>query len=201
MMTHLDESQLVDLIDGHLAPALAEHVDECDTCRTRVAALRDALGDAKLDEGHEPSPLFWDHFSARVSAAVRHEAPRAAPRGWMAWMRNPATGWATTASIAVLLMVGALWRATLQAPVSPSAVAPITTRASAPAPVPDDVESDRAWAVVRTAAGDLAWEDVTAAGITAHPGAAEGVAMELTADERTELARLIRAELKASGAS
>jgi len=55
--------------------------------------------------------------------------------------------------------------------------------------------------VVRTAADDLAWEDVTAAGITAHPGAAEGVAMELTADERTELARLIASEMKASGAS
>ena len=200
MTKHLDESQLVDLIDGHLEPALAEHVEECDACRARVATLRDALGDATLDEGHEPSPLFWDHFSARVSAAVRHEEPLPAPQGWMAWMRNPATAWATTASIAVLLMVGALWRATLLAPV-PAAVAIAPVVASSPAPVPDVVEADRAWAVVRTAADDLAWEDVTAAGITAHPGAAEGVAMELTADERTELARLIASEMKASGAS
>jgi hypothetical protein len=199
-MTHLDESQFVDLIDGVLPPSRAEHVDECDACRARLAALRATLDAARGDEGHEPSPLFWDHFAARVSAAVRHEEPLPAPPGWTAWLRSPATAWATCASIAVLLMVGALWRATLQAPVFPSvALAPAATPAAAP--LADDVEADRAWAVVRTAAGDLAWDDVTAAGITAHPGAAEGVALELTADERTELARLIATEMNDSGPS
>lgn len=201
-MKHLDEPELVDLLDGHLAPALAEHVDECDACRERAAALRDTLAAARLDEGHEPSPLFWDHFSARVAAAVGDEQPPAAPSGWRAWLSSPATAWATSASVAVLLMVGALWHATLQAPVFPAVAPSRAPQAAAPAAVaPDDVEADRAWAVVRTAATDLAWDEVTATGIAAHPGAAEGVAMELTADERTELARLIMAEMKAAGAS
>jgi hypothetical protein len=116
-------------------------------------------------------------------------------------MRSPATAWATTASVAVLLMVTALWRATLQAPV-PHRGAPATVAATMPLAVtPDDLEADRAWAVVRTAAGDLAWEDVTAAGITAHPGAAERVALELTAAERAELARLLESEMKPNGLS
>lgn len=198
-MTHLDESQFVDLIDGVLPPARAEHVDECDACRARLAALRAALEAARSDERREPSPLFWDHFAARVSEAVRHEQPLPAAPGWSAWLRSPATAWATCASMAVLLMVGALWRATLHAPVFPTVSAPAA--APAMAPIADDVEADRAWAVVRTAAGDLAWDDVAAAGITAHPGAAEGVALELTADERTELARLLATEMKDSGPS
>jgi hypothetical protein len=64
----------------------------------------------------------------------------------------------------------------------------------------DDADTDAAWAVVRMAAQDLRWEDAHAIGITAGPGAAEGIALELTADERAELARLIDTEMKRSGA-
>ena len=200
-MRHLDEAEVVDLIDGALAPSRAEHVDECDACRARVVMLRSALADVRTDEGHVPSPLFWDHFAARVSDAVRSEAPIATGPAWIAWMRSPATAWATSASIAVLLMVTALWRATLHAPV-PYRDTPATIAATVPlAEAPDDVEADRAWAVVRTAADDLAWEDVTAAGITAHPGSAERVALELTAPERAELARLLESEMKPNGLS
>lgn len=200
-MRHLDESEVVDLIDGALAPSRAEHIDECDACRARVVMLQSALADVRTDEGQVPSPLFWDHFAARVSDAVRAEPPIATGPAWIAWTRSPATAWATSASIAVLLMVTALWRATLQAPV-PHRDAPATVVATVPLPVtPDDVEADRAWAVVRTAADDMAWEDVAAAGITAHPGAAETVALELTAPERAELARLLESEMKPSGLS
>lgn len=200
-MRHLDQSELVDLIEEQLAPSRAEHVDECAACRARAAMLRSALTEVRDDEHHEPSPLFWDHFAARVSDAIRDQAPPiASAPAWLAWLRSPATAWATSASIAMLLMVTALWRATLQAPIPrPVRVAPSTV--AAPMAAPDDVEADRAWAVVRTAADDLAWEDVAAAGIIAHPGSAEGVALELTADERTELARLLESEMKQNGTS
>ncbi len=194
-MRHLDEIEIVDLIDGVLAPSLAEHADECDTCRERVMAARRTLGDVGLDGGHEPSPLFWDHLAARVSGAVEHEPPARNVPAWIASMRSPATAWATCASIAILLMVTALWRATLQAPVSEPA------RVAAAAPAPDNVEADRAWAVVRTAADDLAWEDVTAAGIAARPGSVDGVVPDLTDAERAELARLIESELRGTGLS
>ena len=104
----------------------------------RVVMLRSALADVRTDEGHVPSPLFWDHLAARVSDAVRNEAPIATGPAWIAWMRSPATAWATSASIAVLLMVTALWRATLQAPV-PLHDASKATAATVPLAVtPDD---------------------------------------------------------------
>jgi len=61
------------------------------------------------------------------------------------------------------------------------------------------VDADERWAVVRAAAEDLAWEDVQAAGIAASPGATEDVVLQLTADERSELARLLDQELKRNG--
>lgn len=200
-MRHLDHSELIDLIEMQLAPSRAEHLDECDACRAQAAMLRSALAGVRDDERHEPSPLFWDHFAARVSDAIRDQAPPiASDPAWFAWLRRPATAWATSASIAMLLMVTALWRATLHAPI-PRPVTGTVAATAAPMAAPDDVEADRAWAVVRTAADDLAWEDVAAAGIIAHPGSAEGVALELTADERAELARLLASEMKQSGAS
>jgi hypothetical protein len=202
-MRHLDETELVDFVERQLPAIRAEHVEDCDVCRARVETIASALIDVHADEGYEPSPLFWDHFGARVSDAVRAEPPAPPPLVWQ-WVRNPATAWATCASIAVLLMVTALWRATLHAPIprgtsgpmAPLSVATAVAGTSAEAP-----EADAAWALVSAAADDLAWEDVRAAGIIAHPGSAEGVAMELTADERAELARLLEAEMKRSGAS
>ena len=63
----------------------------------------------------------------------------------------------------------------------------------------DNIEADEAWAVVRAAAEGLAWEDAHAVGISAYPGSAEGIALELTAEERAELGRLLNTEMKRSG--
>ena len=44
-------------------------------------------------------------------------------------------------------------------------------------PATDDVEGDAAWTMVRTAAEGLRWEDAHAVGLTAAPGALEGLAV------------------------
>jgi hypothetical protein len=62
-----------------------------------------------------------------------------------------------------------------------------------------DADEDPAWAVVRAAADDLPWEEAHAAGLSARPDAVEGLALELTAEERLELARLLGQELKRNG--
>jgi hypothetical protein len=224
-MTHLTDIEFVDLLDGGYeagqpqaaAPALPadrlRHLETCEPCRTRWQALRASIDEARSDEAPEPSPLFWDFFAARVADAIRHESPAGvapAPRTWE-WRRHQLAQWAIAASIATLVMMAVVWRATLQAPDPPgssSAVRIAAGRAEgagvgASAPgglIPDDVEKDAAWAVVRTAAEGLRWEDAHAAGITAGPGAAEGLALELTNDERAELARLIDTEMKRRGA-
>jgi hypothetical protein len=113
--------------------------------------------------------------------------------------------WATAVSIVTLIAAITIWRATLHAP---SPAFPVTRQASVadvvlPGPGvsdADDVDADEAWAVVRAAAVDLNWDDVHAAGIAAHPGDVEKVALELNADERHELARLLHEDLKHNGA-
>lgn len=204
-MKHLTRAELVEYIEApvQLTDRRADHVRECPACRAQADALRDVLARAAGDPMPEPSPLFWDHFAARVSDAIRSES-FAETRSWRA---RPLTTWAVATAVAVLVIVTITWRTTLQAPyfprvpMAPTASAPRTGGGS-PALQPsdvDNVEADAAWAVVRVAAEDLEWEDVHAAGISAPSGAAEGLALELTADERSELARLLQKELNRNG--
>ena len=204
-MRHFSEAEFVDLIEGRLPAIRAEHADECDECRALADALGAARSRASADEGPEPSPLFWDHFAARVGQAVREEpVPASEPSSWRAWLRDPASAWAAAASVAMLMLVAVAWRATLHAPAPPtSSVSTPDTREAArnsASVVIDDVEADTAWAVVRTAVEGVTWEDVHRAGIAPRPGSAERVALELNADERAELRRLLDEEIKRTGA-
>lgn len=206
-MTHLNRTEFVDLIESSALPAeRVRHLESCDRCRTEAEALRNARLTALENGGPEPSPLFWTHFAARVSEAVRNEPAPVAPARWL---RTPMTTWATAATVAALVVATTVWRTTLHAPspmppISQQAAAPATVPAASPATadgvVPDDVDTDEAWAVVRAAAIDLNWDDVRAAGISAHPGDVERVAQELSADERVELARLLDEDRKRNGA-
>jgi hypothetical protein len=98
-----------------------------------------------------------------------------------------------------------MWRGL--SPASP-VPAPAIDRAAgglpATAPGPDiwddDVEADQAWAVVRTVAEDVDWNETSEAEIAARPHAAERVVPQLSSVERAELARLIEEELRRNGA-
>lgn len=208
-MKHLNRAELVDFIEtSSLLPAeRARHVSTCKHCHAEADALRSTRALATTDEIPEPSPLFWDHFSARVADAVRDEEPGRDGGAATGWRRSPFATWAAVATMAVLVMMTVVWRTTLHAPAP--AMGPAMAGAGAGkgtvAPAADadsgesDVDADEAWAVVRAAAQDLRWDDAHAAGLSAHPGAAEGLALELTADERSELARLLDKELKHTG--
>ena len=206
-MRHLTDTEFVDLIEdaGRLPADRRRHAAACESCRAQADALGTVLAQTASDELPEPSPLYWDHFSARVSEAVRGESPAPAPPAWGQGFRSPLAAWAAAAAMAVLIMMTVVWRATLHAPSSGRRAAPELAEASRPLPtdrIPvasaagDNIEADEAWAVVRTAAEGLAWEDAHAVGISAYPGSAEGIALELTAEERVELGRLLNAEMK-----
>ena len=203
-MKHLNRAELVDFIEtSPLLPAeRARHVSTCKQCHAEADALRSTRALATTDEVPEPSPLFWDHFSARVADAVRDEEPGRDGDAVTGWRRSPFATWAAVATMAVLVMMTVVWRTTLHAPAPPMASA---MAGAAVAPAADangdesDVDADEAWAVVRAAAQDLRWDEAHAAGLSAYPGAAEGLALELTADERSELARLLDKELKHAG--
>jgi hypothetical protein len=204
-MKHLSHAELADAIESpsELPPHRARHARECAACRGQADALRVVLARAAEDRAPEPSPLFWDHFGERVADAVRAESIQRRSVPWFERLHPPLTAWAAAAIVLMVVSLTILWRATLHAPApvfrlpQPSAA---STSARSPASVStDNADVDERWAVVRVAAEDLGWEDVRDAGISAHPGQAEGVALELTPDERSELARLIDQELKRNG--
>jgi hypothetical protein len=204
-MKHLSRSEFVDLIESSpsLPPDRVRHLEVCERCRAEAETLRVVMAMTQTDEGSEPSPLFWDHFAARVAEAVRTEPPVTDAHASLRWLRTPLASWAAASAVAVLVVIAVAWRVTLHAP-APARQAQVSARAASPsapvAPGGDDVDADEAWAVVRAAAIDLRWEDAHAAGLTAQPGAVEDIALELTGDERAELARLLDEEAKHTGA-
>lgn len=199
-MKHLSRREFVDLIEGAstLPAERVQHAETCQQCSGEAAALRAMLSEVRTDEIPEPSPLFWKHFAGRVSDELQNQpAPVDAHR----WTRLPFATWAIAGTVALLLISTVMWRATLHAPAPHNAMqtaaAPDVAAVADPG---DDLENDEAWAVVRTAAADLAWEDARDAGITAHPGDVEKEALQLDAAERVELARLLNEDLKRNGA-
>ena len=204
-MKHLSRDEFVDIVESskEVPAERLRHLEVCTECRAEVDALRAVRLMASDAEAIEPSPLFWDHFAARVAEQVRAEPlPMAPARLW----RPSFASWAVAGTVAVLLITTAVWRTTLHAPaptVVPTSAAAVTT-----APFPaihdsepvDDVEADEAWAVVRAATANLSWEEADQAGIAAHPGDVEEAALQLNAAERAELARLLNADLKRNGA-
>src|SRR5262245_19463877 len=78
-MSHLTERELVDVIDGALPPERQAHADACATCRGEIASLRAMLDEALTADVPEPSPLFWEHFSARVREGVQQATVERAP--------------------------------------------------------------------------------------------------------------------------
>lgn len=206
-MTHLSRAELLDAIEARAArpAAHAHHLEVCAACRAQADTLRSVLSRASEDQVPEPSPLFWDHFAARVSAAVHDETIADAPSRF-AHLHRPFARWAMVAAAVVLAIVTVVWRATLHAPSpgGPPGAPSLAANTTPPAPVPqaiprDNVDADEHWAVVRAAAEGLGWDDVEAAGIAAPSGATEELAMELSDAERTELARLLNQELKRNG--
>ena len=199
-MTHLSRAEFVDLIES--SPALpaerTQHVQRCERCRQEAETLRAARLMAGADETPEPSPLFWDHFSARVSEQLRREpVPAPASR----WIPVPFATWTVAGTVVALLISAVVWRTTLHAPAPPNAPRQaIASRVLTAVDPGDDVESDEAWAVVRAATVDLAWEDAHNAGISAHPGDVENAALQLNAAERLELERLLDEDMKHNGA-
>jgi hypothetical protein len=200
-MSHLTRAELLDAIEvpAQLPAVLAEHLRQCPRCRNQAEVLRAVVARAAGEHVPEPSPLFWDHFSARVAQTVRNESISPESAAWFGHLQRPLTTWAVAAAAIVLVILSVVWRATLHAPSFRRVAPPDVITRALPPPASDNVDADERWAVVRAAAEDLAWEDVQEAGIAASPGAAEDVVLQLTADERSELARLLDQELKRNG--
>src|SRR4029077_15291184 len=102
---HLSARQLVDLAEGTQPESAAPHLASCAICRRQLADMRAMMSVAAEAEVPEPSPLFWDHLSARVAEAVAAEqAPRRSWIGAVSWTRLVAP-LASAAALLLLVLV------------------------------------------------------------------------------------------------
>jgi hypothetical protein len=189
-MGHLSSEQLVDLAEGAANVAAARHAAGCPRCQQQVDELRVML--VSLDEAGdipEPSPMFWDHLSARVRDAIHAEPP---PRAafWRTW-----AGWQPVAAAAMVILVAVV---ALRLPRSASSIDP-------PAPAPAEqaadltpVVLDEPLSLLADLATDVDW-DTAGESLGAAVGATDQAFSDLDAVERSELHRLLREALSGSG--
>jgi hypothetical protein len=196
-MGHLSSADFVDLLDGARSDASEQHLSECDRCRREFAGLCEMMADAASADVPEPSPLFWEHLSARVQEAVAQDVPAAGEwsgraslfGGW--WIRAAAGVAVGALVIAAAVTLGSRPDAPRRLP-SPATAPPdpaVLTTLQGP---PDD----GSFGLVADFGGTLEWDDLREQmAVSAHPGRLDGGVDELDSGERRELERLLKEEL------
>lgn len=222
-MTHLSREAFVDALDGRLSDSQRTHLASCPRCQRELEALDATMREVSAIEMPEPSPLFWDHFSARVRERITAEpAPLAtAPRAWRWWPQGIAVAVGVLVTVALLTPLALGRRPSTVQPTPATTVADLrpvdgtpgrldpapagprvqadgvqeeTSVASDPEMIEGDDEAE--WDVVALLVTDAGWEEAERSMWAPRPGNFEDAAQELSPDERRELARLLNAELK-----
>lgn len=189
-MTHFTPDEMIDAAEGVLDADRRHHLEVCEPCRREVEALRGLLQEAAGIPVPEPSPLFWDGFSARVRLAVAGQPAPAST--WAAWLRWSTLAPAGALAAALLVVVASL----VGGPPGPMAP-PLSLRPSAAAS--DDLLLDAdVWETVADLVGPADWDAAGQAGLALTPGDTELAVLSLTEDERRELSRLLAGEIERS---
>ena len=197
---HLKDDQLVDLAEGTLAESSAPHLASCERCRRQLRDMRAVMSVAGEVDVREPSPLYWDHLSARVRDAVAIDAsPRRPWADMAAWRRVLMPAWAT--AVASIIIIVALSPRVASPPSAPSAPAAVVATGAEVVEVWNDQASDDDESLVLmgslSAGFDL--DAARQAGLAAR-GSAEHAVTHMDNDELRELQRLLAQELAPSGA-
>jgi hypothetical protein len=201
-MAHLTADQLIDVAEGAEPQSSASHLQSCDSCREQLAALRTTMSMVAEIDVPEPSPLFWDHLSARVHDAVEADPASTSSiaaggkrvAGRWSWLGTRPV-WLTALAVlvaAVSLVIRLNQPSTVAAPASSVAAIPETSSDLTP------VADDPSLSLVADLAADLDWESAREAGFTTHVGADDDAVNQLTDGERRELRLLLQGELSRS---
>jgi hypothetical protein len=205
---HLKTEELVDIAEGTRPESAAPHLAACAPCRAQLSELRAMISAANEADVPEPSPLFWDHLSSRVSEAVAADSvPR---RSWLKvalWSRGVLGPLPAVGAVALLI---AVFIPVLRAPAplfppAPIGVAvpppPIAAVADARPELLSDLttENDPSLTLVATLTDDVDLETAREAGLTPR-GSAEHAVTHMSDGELRELGRLLKEELARSGA-
>jgi len=212
-MRHLSNDELLALAEGS-GPDTSRHVEGCATCRARVEALRETLVSVREDDVPDPSPLFWAHFSARVSQAIAVESRRAPARqGWLGLWRPMAAAGVLAAAVLVVFMIRTQAPsfpneppvragvpadspgANLAEPTASNATTGSDDAVYAPPEAGDVASTDASWALMTELAADLDLDSASEAGLVIRPGSAERAVGQLSEQERQSFAEFLREEL------
>jgi anti-sigma-K factor RskA len=194
-MRHLTEQELIDAAEASTAEARRTflHLDACDRCSRQVLELREMMSAAAGAEIPEPSPLFWNHLSARVREAVSVETVSSAA-SWRSWRIA-----AAAAAFTVIVLAAAV---ALRAPNTPE-IGGTTTAGATVAATNASVDNlaggddDAALQLIADLSSDLDWETASQAGLMPRAGWGDTVLSELNQSERSALERLVREEIAA----
>lgn len=197
---HLDRDTLLEILEGRRTGASAPHLAHCERCRAELEQLQQVWQIAGGVDVPEPSPLFWDHLSARVREAVAAEAAMHASwtGRWTSGWRLAGIGVAGMALAAALAMPMRTGRSTPSVSTAPAAQADIV--ASDPSGDGDNrADDDGALALLVELTGDFDWDAAAEAGIAVRAGEVDMALAALTEDERIELRRMLDEALRGSG--
>jgi hypothetical protein len=186
-MKHLDLDERLALVEAGTTRD-HPHLARCVRCRAEVEAARAVLADARAVTVPEPSPLFWDSLSRRISECVATEGPPRMSIGWAFWRALVPL----TVAVGVLLIAVGVDNGTRQRTLAPSEVETIVDDAVGRA---DVAGTDDEWALLGRLAGEFDFETLTDSVGPSGQGAVGSAVWELSEQERLELAALLRTEL------
>jgi hypothetical protein len=194
---HLNIEELVDIAEGARPESSAPHLAGCEPCLAQLRDLRAMMAAAQDVAVPEPSPLFWDHLSSRVSEAVAAEGGAARSRSFgelLAALFGARAFQACVAIAAALLLAVVVG----QRITGPRTLAPVPAAATADLLSDSPVENDASLAMVDGLAAGLDAEAANEAGLS-HVGSAEHAVTHLNPGELRELRRLLKDELVPAG--
>ena len=199
-MRHFTADELLDLAEAARPELSAGHLESCEACRRQLMDLRSAIAAAAAVDVPEPSPMFWEHLSARVREAVDGEG-RPSGAGWL----HDWPIWRALVPIGAVVMLG-LTGALMWSPADEPSTA---TNASAGFEMTDTATDARDLAyptddpsltLLADLTSDLDWNAASEAGLAVPTGAVDDVVTSLNGGERRELHRLLQEALRRPGA-
>jgi hypothetical protein len=205
-MAHLKPARLIDLAEGVEAEQSVPHLAECETCRRALVELRATMADVARPgapgshDVPEPSPLFWDHLSARVRNAVAEEGSPARV-GWLdRWLRPRVLAPVLAGAMALVIVAFAVRSANAPppAPIPPSML-PVAVTAPLPSLPPLEplgASDDPALGLIEDYGTQLGWDDMREEmAVITHAGGIDEAVTTLTAEERQQLQQLLEEEM------
>jgi hypothetical protein len=188
---HLSDIEAIDAAEGALTGERAAHAASCDECRLVVERLSATLHEARMLDVPEPSPIFWDAFSARVLDTIDQTGPASSRSSWRFAAWRPALAAAAVLFLIVVVAIPIVRRSQVEVRRDDSARLAVP---SAPEPV-ETVDADPEWMLLTSVADGIEWDAADAAGLGLRPGSAERAVEQLSREEQLELERLLRVEV------